>query len=195
MGERGVIRKIKFAKRWLEKAEEAYLQGKSDEGFLSLSLAEAEIRALHKGEWERALRLKKSSLRMILEVIVLTIILVLGAVSYTHVEEPPKSWVGGGVSFTYGATPVLGSFKELTLKISIPYVISEANLKGDIGLRKRKEFNAHIFYVAEKAQRKGPLRELKASEGAEEVALSPDEILRLIELGRKELKIYLTGGR
>ncbi|MBC7331299.1 MAG: hypothetical protein H5T91_02545 [Synergistetes bacterium] len=196
MGERGVVRKIKFAKRWLEKAEEAYLQGKSDEGFLSLSLAEAEIRALHKGEWERALKLKKSPLRAIFEVCFLTLLLVLVMVSYPHVDDISKATGGFQISASFEHRPSVGAWGKLSFSLNIPYVAFDADCRLGPGLFRGKELNIHIFYVVERRIVKDSIKKEEIKKvSAEESAISVDEMLRLIELGRRELKIYLTGGR
>ncbi|MCS7234288.1 MAG: hypothetical protein NZ900_09360 [Synergistetes bacterium] len=194
MGEKGVVKKIKFAKRWLEKAEEAYLQGKSEEGFLSLSLAEAEIRALHKGEWERALKLKKSPLRVVFEVSFLTILLVLALVSYPYMEVSQRVEQELNISPSFGHRLALGIPGRLNFSINLPRITFTAYCEGRIGLYNIKSFDAHILYVVRKEKVKVK-EEAKLTKVEENHALSAEELFRLIELGRKEFKIYLTGGR
>lgn len=193
MGEKGVVRKIKFARRWLEKAEEAYLQGKSEEGFLSLSLAEAEIRALHRGEWEKALKLKKSPLRVIFEVSLLVVLLVLTLTSYPYVESFQE--IGGrfSISSNLEYRLVVGCSKSFHIYVDLPHISLNAHCRGSVGLYNKKGLDAHILYVIRREKVRD--REEKALRAEEKHALSAEELIRLIELGRKEFKIYLTGGR
>lgn len=193
MSEKSVVKKIKFARRWLEKAEEAYLQGRSEEGLLSLSLAEAEIRALNKGEWEKALKLRKGSLRVIFEVSLLTVLLVLALASYPYVEV--SSRFEGKPEAYLNIEPLfkLGSSGNFYLYVNLPSIGFNVHCKGGIGLRVKRGLDAHIFYVFRKERVKDG--EERAHKAQERPALSAEEMLRLIELGRKEFKIYLTGGR
>lgn len=194
---KGVVKKIKFAKRWLEKAEEAYLQGKSEEGFLNLSLAEAEIRSLQKNEWFGLLGLKRPLWFKAVEVMFIALLLVFSVVSSLHMEELSSMGFKRSVilsSVDIESRACIG-FKGVSflLKLEIPNLRVQAlgRLKG--GLSVSKNLDAYVFYVVNKEKGKGKeeIRTVKV----QELNLSTEEMLRLIELGKRELRIYLTGGR
>ncbi|MCD6363998.1 MAG: hypothetical protein J7M13_08420 [Synergistetes bacterium] len=209
MGGKSALRKIKFAKKWLERAEKAYLQGKSEEGFLSLSLAEAEIRTLQEREWERNTGVRRRGLRETVEVLFLAFLLVLSLSSYISLERenfstpavvsPPISVnkfsfykVGLGEKGDYSVIALHVSFKlrgnigtGMMCKIGVSVPQAFFFVKGGVSRSGVKEVIAHILYLEPRVFAKSERREL----------LSPEEMLRLVELGKREFKAYIAGGR
>ncbi|GEM_PF-5805499 len=195
MGDKKVVKKIKFAKRWLEKAEEAYLQGRSEEGFLSLSLAEAEIRTLQKGEWSSLLKGRRSFSMRVMEVFLLVFLILILFVSYTSIERVPLLNPKGYTSFASLEEGIFkpGRGETFSFSVQLPNLRFSVHGKMEGSLSITKALDAHVLYVVQREKVKS--REELKVKGSQELTLSADELVRLIELGKKELKVYLTGGR
>ncbi len=207
MGGRSALRKIKFAKKWLEKAERAYLQGKREEGFLSLSLAEAEIRTLQEKEWGRSTGFSKRGFRWFVEIVFVAILIVFSFSSYLSLEGEAgpsvfipqvsakfSSSYGTGIAFRgrcLASIPrvslcLMGNISvggERYLAFSLPELI--LSVKGGVFRSESRGVVAHILYLEPRVSVKSERREL----------ISPEEMLRLVELGKREFKAYIAGGR